>query len=712
MKSIHFLFVLALIISCQEDPPEPIIKYNLVTDVTPMGGGTVNPSSGTFEEGTTISILASASAEYIFSGWSGSLTSNANPLSLVMNSDKSLTATFVEKQYPINITIEGEGTVSEALSGSKITLTAIPSEGWYFKEWKGDISSTENPVEITVDGPKEITVVFIRKNLLSISILGEGSVEKRVDGEITEDSLFNEGTSVELTAIPAIGFDFKEWRGDISSTENPVEIVVDTTKTVTAFFRTKGSFSSYSLIGNWIFSEYGGGGGGGNPYGGGGGGEDGCDLHSLLLEDDNTFTMNVLNYTVIGTYTTDSANSLITFYEDNQEIGTMINAEIDSATNNLEGTFDFPGIFGASSGCNTGDGDPCSGELDSAYNENLTYVPEDRFEQYLIDQGWDDILDNYVVTDNVKNVTSINLEATDNCQQGENFVCNGEEFYDFDTRFSDRITDLSGIEAFVSLENLYLRGNDLDSINLTKNTKLKNFYANFNSFKGINTDNNLELINYSINDNIPDWSEGCFEFTVPDDSITRVSVIYNTKLKSFAPTHMSLGSIDVTNLPELTFLDIPTNNLTSLDLSNNTLLEELRAGNNFLTSIDLSTNSGVLKAIKIGDNNLTELDVTNFPLLEVFSVPGNNLTSIDLSNNPLLREISVKYNTNLEGILDVSFMPNLAGTEDCHNCTGEFYASGTKLDCIQLSEEQLAKYEAGELERWSLGDIPYSLNCN
>ena len=237
-------------------------------------------------------------------------------------------------------------------------------------------------------------------------------------------------------------------------------------------------------------------------------------------------------------------------------------------------------------------------------------------------------------------------------------------------------------------------------------------FVNFNSFKGINTDNNLELINYSINDNIPDWSEGCFEFTVPDDSITRVSVIYNTKLKSFAPTHMSLGSIDVTNLPELTFLDIPTNNLTSLDLSNNTLLEELRAGNNFLTSIDLSTNSGVLKAIKIGDNNLTELDVTNFPLLEVFSVPGNNLTSIDLSNNPLLREISVKYNTNLEGILDVSFMPNLAGTEDCHNCTGEFYASGTKLDCIQLSEEQLAKYEAGELERWSLGDIPYSLNCN
>ena len=101
--------------------------------------------------------------------------------------------------------------------------------------------------------------------------------------------------------------------------------------------------------------------------------------------------------------------------------------------------------------------------------------------------------------------------------------------------------------------------------------------------------------------------------------------------------------------------------------------------------------------IKLGNNNLTELNVTNFPLLEVFSVPENNLKSLDLSNNSLLREISVSNNTNLEGILDVSFMPNLAGTDVCHNCLGELYVHGTKLECIQLSEDQLAKYEAGEL---------------
>ena len=158
--------------SCQEEPPKPLVKYILETNVTPIEGGTLNPSSGSFDEGTTISITATPSPEYIFSKWSGSMSSNNNPISMTMNSDKSLTATFTKRQYPLTITIEGEGTVSESSEsydlGSKVTLTAIPSAGWDFKEWKGDVSSTDNPIEITVDGPKELTLVFVRKKLLSV----------------------------------------------------------------------------------------------------------------------------------------------------------------------------------------------------------------------------------------------------------------------------------------------------------------------------------------------------------------------------------------------------------------------------------------------------------------------------------------------------------------------------------------------------------------
>ena len=41
--------------------------------------------------------------------------------------------------------------------------------------------------------------------------------------------------------------------------------------------------------------------------------------------------------------------------------------------------------------------------------EGYTFVPDDNFEQALIDLGYDDVLDNYVVTDNISGVTSLDV---------------------------------------------------------------------------------------------------------------------------------------------------------------------------------------------------------------------------------------------------------------------------------------------------------------
>ncbi|HIF49702.1 MAG TPA: hypothetical protein EYQ68_07465 [Cytophagales bacterium] len=196
----------------------------------------------------------------------------------------------------------------------------------------------------------------------------------------------------------------------------------------------------------------------------------------------------------------------------------------------------------------------------------------------------------------------------------------------------------------------------------------------------MNTDYNLELNNIAIDDNMPDWSVGCFDNNNPTDTITKLSFVNNSKLE-----HISVPSIG----------------LTSLDISNNPNLKGLIALNNNFSSIDFSNNNGGMEVIKLGGNNLTEIDVTNFPLLRVFSVPENNITSVDVSNNPLLEELSLVGNP-IGGILDVSFMTNM----------NELRVFNTNIECIQLSEDQLAKYEAGEYERWALGDIPYSLNCN
>ena len=44
-----------------------------------------------------------------------------------------------------------------------------------------------------------------------------------------------------------------------------------------------------------------------------------------------------------------------------------------------------------------------------SFGQDLTYVPDDNFEQALIDAGLDDILDNYVLTSNISNIQSVSI---------------------------------------------------------------------------------------------------------------------------------------------------------------------------------------------------------------------------------------------------------------------------------------------------------------
>ena len=61
MRKIYQLFILIfLITSCEEEVPP--VTYTLTTQVTPTGSGTLNPSSGTYDEDESITISATPSA--------------------------------------------------------------------------------------------------------------------------------------------------------------------------------------------------------------------------------------------------------------------------------------------------------------------------------------------------------------------------------------------------------------------------------------------------------------------------------------------------------------------------------------------------------------------------------------------------------------------------------------------------------------------------
>jgi uncharacterized repeat protein (TIGR02543 family) len=138
-------------------------------EVSAADGGSVSPSgSNDYEEGEEIEIEASANDGYVFSGWTGDTESTDNPLSLTVDQDYSLTANFDKKTYTLTTKTEGEGQVDETVVqqkstdyeyGTVVELTANPDEGWQFVEWKGALTGTENPKQVTVDNPKEVTAV-------------------------------------------------------------------------------------------------------------------------------------------------------------------------------------------------------------------------------------------------------------------------------------------------------------------------------------------------------------------------------------------------------------------------------------------------------------------------------------------------------------------------------------------------------------------------
>ena len=110
MKKNYLFLLLIFLISCEKDSPLPSPnpdpkEYSLTLNISPNGAGTLSKSSGVFNDNETVSVLATANENYNFDGWTGSVTSNNNPLSITMDSDKTITANFSEDLCEIDYSL-------------------------------------------------------------------------------------------------------------------------------------------------------------------------------------------------------------------------------------------------------------------------------------------------------------------------------------------------------------------------------------------------------------------------------------------------------------------------------------------------------------------------------------------------------------------------------------------------------------------------------
>ncbi|MBP3194028.1 InlB B-repeat-containing protein [Natronogracilivirga saccharolytica] len=166
--TITILFAVVVMTSCGLFDSDPT-TYTLTTTASPSEGGTIIPSDGEYEDGEQINLRAEANEGWQFVRWEGDLNMTVNPVNLRIEENLMVIGHFERREYPLNITIEGEGSVQEEViqqktadyeHGTLVRLTAVPDEGWFFVEWSGDVEGGDRSVEITVDEEKSVTANF------------------------------------------------------------------------------------------------------------------------------------------------------------------------------------------------------------------------------------------------------------------------------------------------------------------------------------------------------------------------------------------------------------------------------------------------------------------------------------------------------------------------------------------------------------------------
>lgn len=211
-----------------------------------------------------------------------------------------------------------------------------------------------------------------------------------------------------------------------------------------------------------------------------------------------------------------------------------------------------------------------------------TSIPDANFEQALIDFGIDvGPRDGQVLTASVASVISLNI--------------------------SNRgITNLSGIEDFVSLKELYCVQNPIFTLDLSKNIALTNLSCSLTQLSSLDLSKNIAL-------------------------------------KELECEKSNLTSLDLSKNIALTKLYCAENKLTSLDLSKNTLLDFVQCNKNQITALDVST-CAVLNHLNCGDNLITSLNLTSSTILTNLDCSNNKLSSLDVTKNPNLINIYCSHN--------------------------------------------------------------------
>lgn len=203
--------------------------------------------------------------------------------------------------------------------------------------------------------------------------------------------------------------------------------------------------------------------------------------------------------------------------------------------------------------------------------DKYTYVPDDDFEAYLIFQGYDDFMDDYVLTSTIASVEAMDFSA-------------GEEGGWWDEENPGRcFYDLTGIEDFASLESLIIDHTCTQKLDLSKNSNLTSLSIRYTDIESL---------------------------ILPQE---------NSSLRGMYLYGFPIANLDLSTTLKLEYIDlISLRNLTSLDFSQNKYLDFIVA--RFLPNLNsMNLKNGTNSQIRGADIN-----IDNVPNLNCISVDDVN----------------------------------------------------------------------------------------
>jgi len=196
----------------------PTQNYSITATANPTNGGTVT-GAGTYAQGSTCTLHASANSGYSFVKWTKNGTQvSTNPnYSFTVTGDAAYVAHFQQNTTNYTITATASpsnaGTITGAgsyASGSTCTLRATPNSGYTFVNWleNGTSVSTNATYSFTVTGNRNLVAVFdVAPTNYTITATANPSNGGSVDGGGTYAS----GSICTLRATANSGYTFVNW---------------------------------------------------------------------------------------------------------------------------------------------------------------------------------------------------------------------------------------------------------------------------------------------------------------------------------------------------------------------------------------------------------------------------------------------------------------------------------------------------------------------